>query len=65
MRVQFLDQEYLLERRMAIYSSTLAWRVPWTEEPGGLMGRKELDTTEVTEHNTAEHSKYGHTISPC
>jgi len=36
MRVQSLDQEYPLERRMAIYSSTLAWRVPWTEGPGGL-----------------------------
>ena len=33
---------------MATHSSTLAWRTPWTEEPGGLqsMGRKESDTTE-------------------
>ena len=33
---------------MASYSSILAWRIPWTEEPGGLqsMGRKESDTTE-------------------
>ena len=34
---------------MATYSSTLAWRIPWTEDPGRLqsMGvRKELDTTE-------------------
>ena len=31
---------------MAPHSSTLAWKIPWTEEPGGLqsMGRKELDT---------------------
>ena len=37
---------------MAPHSSTLAWRIPWTEEPGGLhpKGHKELDTTEVTEH---------------
>ena len=36
---------------MATYSSILAWRIPWTEEPGGLWlrDRKELDTTEVTE----------------
>ena len=36
---------------MATYSSILAWRIPWTEEPGGLWLRdcKELDTTEVTE----------------
>ena len=33
---------------MATHSSTLAWRIPWTEEPGGLqsMGQKEPDTTE-------------------
>ena len=37
---------------MAAHSSILAWRIPWTEEPGGLysMGHKELDTTEATEH---------------
>ena len=31
-----LGQEDLLEKRMATHSSILAWRVPWTEEPGGL-----------------------------
>ena len=34
---------------MATHSSILAWRIPWTEEPGGLhspQGRKESDTTE-------------------
>ena len=33
---------------MATYSNILAWRIPWTEEPGGLqsMGCKELETTE-------------------
>ena len=34
---------------MASHSSTLAWRIPWTEEPGGLRVA-ESDTTEVTEH---------------
>ena len=33
---------------MATHSSILAWRTPWTEEPGGLQGCKESDTTEVT-----------------
>ena len=28
--------EYPLEKARAIHSSTLAWRIPWTEEPGGL-----------------------------
>ena len=33
---------------MATHSSVLAWRIPWTEEPGGLRswGHNELDTTE-------------------
>jgi len=31
-----LGWENLLEEEMATYSSTLAWRMPWTEEPGGL-----------------------------
>ena len=35
---------------MATHSSILAWRIPWTEEPGGLysMGHKELNMTEHT-----------------
>ena len=38
---------------MATHSSILAWRIPWTEEPGGLQsraGHKSRDTTEATEH---------------
>ena len=34
--VQSLGQEDLLEKRMATHSSILAWRIPWTEDPGGL-----------------------------
>ena len=34
--VQSLCQEDLLEKEMATYSSILAWKIPWTEEPGGL-----------------------------
>ena len=42
-----LGREDLLEKEMATYCSVLAWKVPWTEEPGGLqsMGSQELDTT--------------------
>ena len=36
MQVQSLGQEDALEEGMATHSSTLAWRIPWTEEPGGL-----------------------------
>ena len=35
-QVQSLGQEYPLEKEMAIHSSILAWRIPWTEEAGGL-----------------------------
>ena len=35
-RVPSLSQEDPLEKGMAIHSSILAWRLPWTEEPGGL-----------------------------
>ena len=35
-QVQSLGQEDPLEKGMATHSSILAWRVPWTEEPGGL-----------------------------
>ena len=35
-RVQFLAQEDLLEKGMATHSRILAWRIPWTEELGGL-----------------------------
>ena len=37
-----------LEKAMAPHSSTLAWKIPWTEKPGRLqsMGCKESDTTE-------------------
>ena len=35
-RVQSLGRQDLLEKGMATHSSILAWRIPWTEEPGGL-----------------------------
>ena len=47
-RVRSLGQEDPLEKGMAIHSSMLAWRIPYTEELGKLqsMGYKELDMTE-------------------
>ena len=35
-RVRFLGREDTLEKGMALYSSILAWRIPWTEGPGRL-----------------------------
>ena len=47
--VQSLGQEDPLEKGMANHSSSLAWRIPWTEEPDGLQfieQQKSWDTTE-------------------
>ena len=47
--VPSLGQEDPLEKEMATHSSILAWRIPWTEMPGGLhsrWGHKESDSTE-------------------
>ena len=46
-QVQSLGWEDPLEKEMATHSSIIAWRIPWTEEPGGLqsMGLQESDTT--------------------
>ena len=51
-QVQSLGQEDPLEEEMATHSSILAWRIPRTEEPGGLesLGHKESDMTEATQH---------------
>ena len=49
MPVQPLGQDDPLEKEIATHSSILVWRIPWTEEPGGLyspQGRKESDMTE-------------------
>ena len=50
--VQSLGQEDPLEEGMAPHSSVLAWRIPGTEEPGGLqsMGHTVPDMTEATQH---------------
>ena len=46
--VRSLGQEDALEKEMATHSSTLAWKIPWMEEPGGHSpwGHKESDATE-------------------
>ena len=44
MQARSLGQEDPLEKEMATHSSTLAWKIPWTEEPGRLqsMGSKRV-----------------------
>ena len=57
--VRSLGREDPLEKEMATHSSILAWRIPWTEELGGLrsMGHKESDTTERL-HFTSLHFRH-------
>ena len=46
-RLRYLGQEDPLEKEMATHSGILVWKIPWTEEPGGIqsMGSQESDTT--------------------
>ena len=55
-RVQSLGQEDTLEKGMATQSSILAWRIPWTEDPGGQqsMGSQRVG-----------HDRVTNTHSPC
>ena len=64
-RVRSLGWEDSLEEGMATHSSILAWRIPWTEEPGGLQstGSQRVGHDWTTEHSQA-HSPGGLT-TPC
>ena len=54
-QVSFLDQEDLLEKEMVTHSSTLAWKILWTEEPGGLQSKELQSQTQLSnEHFTSE-----------
>ena len=57
-RIRSLGWEDPLEKEIAAHSSILAWKIPWTEEPGGqqFMGCEEFDAT--------EHSSCGIHIPP-
>ena len=61
-QVQSLGREDPLEKEMATHSSILAWKIPWTEEPGWLqfMDHKESDTTERLNHH---HHTHRHALS--
>ena len=54
--VQSLGQEDSLEKGMAIHSSILSWRIPWTEEPGGLQSRGSQRVGHNWEANTHTHT---------
>ena len=63
-RVQSLGQEDPLEKEIATYSSILAWRIPWTEEPGGLQSLKSQrighDWSDLAQHSTHTGILFSH-----
>ena len=61
-----LGWEDPLEKGMTTHSNILAWRIPWTEKPGGLqsMGGKELGTTEWLTHMMLLCEGYFSVLSP-
>ena len=60
MQVQFLSWEDPLEEGLATHSSILAWRIPWTEEPGGLWstGSQRVRHDLATEHACTHQGPY-------
>ena len=47
--VRSLGGEYPLEKEMATHSSTLAWKIPWTEEPGRLQSMESKSQTGLSD----------------
>jgi len=66
--IQSLGWEDPLEKEMATLSSTLAWRIPWTEQPGRLqsMGSPRMGQDCATNFHFSKHQKFfeGRTIVP-
>ena len=48
-------KKILLEKAMAPHSSTLAWKIPWTEEPGGLQSMGSLSQTRLSDFTFTFH----------
>ena len=63
-QVHSLGREDPLEKEMATHSSILAWRIPWTEEPGSYSpwGHKESDTTERPHFHFVFRSQVAQTV---
>ena len=49
MQVQSMAQEDALEEEMATHSSILAWKIPWTEEPGRLQSMGSQTQTQLSD----------------
>ena len=57
-QVRSLDREDPLEKEMAMHSSTLAWKIPWMEEPGRLQSMGSLSRTRLSDFTSLLHPLY-------
>ena len=57
-QVQSLGQKDPVEKEQATHSSILAWRIPWTEEPGGLQSMESQRVRHDRARNTHTHIHY-------
>ena len=57
-RVPSLGEEEPLEKRMATHSSILAWKIPWTEEPGGLQSIGSKRVIHIWATNTHMYTRH-------
>ena len=55
-RIRFLGRESALEKEMAIHSSTLAWKIPWREEPDRLQSMGSQSRTRLTDFTSLHFS---------
>ena len=62
--VQSLGQKDLLEKEMAPHSSTLAWKILWTEEPGGLLSMGSQSQTQLSDFTFTLYIKFFLDFSP-
>ena len=58
MSVSSLGWGYPLKKEMATHSSILPWRIPWTEEPGGLYSPRGCKESDTAEFLSMDHSFY-------
>ena len=57
-RLRSLGQDDPLEKEMAMHSSTLAWKIPWMEEPGRLQSMGSLSRTRLSDFTSLLHPLY-------
>ena len=61
-RVRSLDQEDPLEKETATHSSIHAWKIPWTEEPGGLQSMGSQSQTRLSDFCVCVEKKEGNNL---